>query len=239
MTCFASPPAEEAPLPARFDDTPPENRAHAYGVDYARLDRAVGGTVWVTREGWHAVDHVIPTTWFCHQEYARDGEKLATGTGSVFHVPTISERTGRRQELVIKFSRVGQDVPVLVSETFLDNIPAGLAEEADFADPFYEFGILAALRRSHHGRPDERPIRTAKPLAIYSPPREYPLWQLGRHAGRFDTRRHMLEANQAASRAAADIPAPADCELHLKRDYIVIYEWVKGVDAEQLFHDGE
>ncbi|MEM1209916.1 MAG: hypothetical protein AAGI54_11680 [Planctomycetota bacterium] len=239
MSCFAVTPPDEAPLPASFDDMPAEQHTHAYGVDYVRLDRAVGGQVWVTRDGWRVIDHVLPTTWFCHQEYARDGEKLATGTGSVFHVPTISEATGRRQELVIKFSRVGQDVPVLVSDTFLNYLPTGLTEEADFADPFYEFGMLEALRRSHEGQPGERPIRTAKPLAIYSPPREYPVWQLGRHAARFDTRKRLLDANVAAVRDAGALgPESAEVELLLNRDYILIYEWVKGRDAEQLHRDG-
>jgi len=225
---------DDALLELALDDLPDALRTHAYGVDYARLDRAVGGTVWVTRHGWRVIDHVLPTTWFCHQEYARDGEKLATGTGSVFHVPTTSQRTARRQELVIKFSRVGQDVPVLVSDSFLDHLPDGLAEEADFSDPFYEFGMIQALRRSHDDRPGQPRVRAARPLAIYSPPREYPLWQLGRHPGRFDTRKRMLDANVAASSREHQ----AQVELLLNRDYILIYEWLKGLDAEQLFADG-
>jgi hypothetical protein len=231
-------PDDDRLLELSFDDLPDALRTHAYGVDYARLDRDVGGTVWVTRHGWHVIDHVLPTTWFCHQEYARDGEKLATGTGSVFHVPTTSARTGRRQELVIKFSRVGQDVPVLVSDSFLEHLPPGLAEEADFADPFYEFGMLHALRESHVGHPQRPRLRAARPLAIYSPPREYPLWQLGRHPGRFDTRQRMLDAHLAAIRAADPDRARADVELRIHRDDILIYEWVKGLDAEQLFADG-
>ncbi len=210
-----------------FADLPGQMQASAYGVEYAYVDRGTGGLIWCTPYGWSLIELLLPNVWFCHREYATDGVKLIGGTGSVFKFPA-PRPNGRVEDLVIKFSRVGQDVPVVVEESFAEQVPQDLLDNAEFSCPFQEFGALNALR----SQPDQPRVRTKRPLAIYSPPRTYQPWQLGRAPGRFLKHQRLLERNQ--QQEGGRVP----CELDIHRDYILLFEWVDGVNAEQAYIDG-
>ncbi|MBR0056802.1 MAG: hypothetical protein IJP66_05680, partial [Kiritimatiellae bacterium] len=58
-------------------------------------------------------------------------------------------------------------------------------------------------------------IRTHKPLAIYVPAKRFELWQTGR----------------SQSKMARKKAKYRDVELDIYRQYILIYEWIKGADA--------
>ncbi|WP_159079945.1 hypothetical protein [Methyloceanibacter sp. wino2] len=216
-------------LHVAFDDLPPEYKARAYGVDYARLCLLGGGELFLTRYGWGLSKRALPKAWFIDQRYQETGQKL-DGTGTVYRVPIVVP-VGATKDVVVKFSRVAQDVPIFVDKPVAELVPRSVIDNACFNDPFEEFGLLTELRRGPFC-PDRPPIKTKRPLAIYSPPREYKVWQLGRKEGLFAQHVARLKADQ--EKHGTDVPVT----LHLKRDYILFFQWVKGLDAVQLYTDG-
>jgi hypothetical protein len=139
-------------------------------------------------------------------------------------VATIAHR--RRLDLVVKFSRVAQDVPlhIVSQEREQANNPVG--DSARFTNPFEEFGLLMELRRGAYGPPDLR-IRTKRPLAIYCPAQRHDLWRMGRSKHQFARERRAL------LRHVQD-----GIELDIRRDYILLYGYVEGEDAETVHARG-
>src|SRR5690606_13607457 len=111
------------------------------------------------------------------------GERLPGSTGHVYRVPTRSA-DGRGIDLVVKFSRVGQEVPLEVATTFPDEVPPSELADARFNSPLEEFGLVVEMRRGAFG-PREVRLMSHWPLAIYTPPDRFELWQLGRSQARF------------------------------------------------------
>lgn len=216
-------------LHVAFDDLPPEYKARAYGVDYARLCLLGGGELFLTRYGWGLSKRALPKAWFIDQRYEETGKKL-DGTGTVYRVPIVVP-VGATKDVVVKFSRVAQDVPIFVDKPVAELVPRSVIDNACFNDPFEEFGLLTELRRGPFS-PDRPPIKTKRPLAIYSPPREYKLWQLGRKEGLFSQHVARLRADQEKNGTGVPVT------LHLRRDYIMFFQWVKGLDAVELYNDG-
>jgi len=213
-----------------FDDLPAEHKARAYGVDYARFVLAKGGELFFTRYGWGLANLTVPRAWFLDKRYRQAGRRLLGSTGTVYRVP-VSAPHGATESLVIKFSRVAQDVPVFVDQSAADEAPWGMIDGATFNDPFEEFGMLMALRRGPFG-PNRPRILTKKPLAIYSPPVRHALWQLGRKEDLFASHAARLAADQAAHGLGEPV------KLELLRDYILVFQWVKGADAEEMHSRG-
>ncbi len=93
-------------------------------------------------------------------------------------------------------------------------------ETAEFNSPFMEFSLVLEMRGIAHESPGR--LYTHKPLAIYVPRKFVQAEQLGR-------RRHKMEAIQ---RSHDEIP------IDWNRNYAVIYEWLKGIDAVEACRDG-
>ncbi len=166
-----------------FEQVPGSMRRDVYHVPYVELDDVMGGRLWVTQHGWRHLEHLDPARWYSGQQYSRRGQRLSEGTGAVY---TVSSRNteNRSINLVVKFSRMAQEVFLHVSSSFPDDVPASVVERAAFNDPFQEFGILEDLRTSRWGSDTPR-ILTKRPLAIYSPAKTFEPWQLGRTEDRF------------------------------------------------------
>lgn len=213
-----------------FEEIPHELRRSVYGVEYAELQDTAGGRLWVTRYGWLHGRRLDPTHWFLDGQYSRRGKRLSEGTGSVFRVSSIPWQN-HSVDLVVKFSRVAQDLPLEVSSQFPLGVPRHVVDAATFNDPFQEFGLLRELRTSRYG-PADRRIRTKRPLAIYSPGRIFKPWQLGRSSDAF--RRHQ---RQLAEDQRARSPHHA-VELLPDRQYVCLFEWVQGTDAASLVRAG-
>lgn len=213
-----------------FDALAPAHRARAYGVDYARLHLSEGGELFLTRYGWSLARLTVPKAWFIDKRYREAGRRLLGSTGTVYRVPA-SVPFGATESLVIKFSRVAQDVPIFVDKSAKAAAPREMIDAAAFNDPFEEFGALMALRKGPFG-PKRPRIFTKRPLAIYSPPARYELWQLGRREGLFSEHAARLAANQAEQALGDPI------RLELLRDYILVFQWVKGADAEVMHARG-
>ncbi len=201
-----------------------------FGTDYLRVNDSTGGQMYYTTFGWPLHPWLQPDRWYANRRYAREGQRLPGGTGSVYRFSSTDTK-GRAVELVIKFSRFAQDVPLHIASTFPSNIAPEIADQAEFNTPFEEFGILNDLRRGRFGPGDLR-VLTKRPLAIYCPPGDHALGQLGRSRGRFNRRIKSLRHDQAAFAPDQRV------QLDARRLYVVIYGWVKGLDAQQAFDAG-
>lgn len=210
-----------------FDALPPDRIVRAFGVEYAHLQPAGGGDLYVTRLGWPGAETLDPERWYAEQWYERQGTRLRGATGTVYHVRT-RDGPGGAQDLVVKFSRVAQDVPLLVETAFPADVPDEVIAAARFNSPMEEFGLVTELREGAFG--PGPPVRAQRPLAIYVPPGEFDLWELGRHTSSFATHRLQLAEDQSDSLKAI--------ELDIRRMYILLYQWIEGRDAEQCFHEG-
>ena len=211
-----------------FDDLAPDFVVRAFDVEYAHVRPASGGDLYVTRAGWPNVGALLPEAWYAGQRYEREGTRLRDSTGTVYHVRTHPE-AGHPLDLVVKFSRVAQDVPLVFETHFPADVPTEAIAAARFNSPLEEFGLLEELRRGDYAAHAHR-VRTQVPLAIYVPPEEFDLWQLGRQTSSFHSHRQLLAEDQADSVKAI--------ELDIRRIYVLLYGWIEGMDAEECFHTG-
>lgn len=219
------------PLPDHtvpFDEL--ADRREAFGVRYAHIVPPSGGDLYLTRYGWRLLPHLLPYRWYDENQYCRIGERLAGSTGVVYRMSsTLSNQ--RRKDLIVKFARFAEEVPVYIAPGLVDDRQNDLIRGATFNEPFEEFSLLMRLRR---GPNDDESfhIRTKRPLAIYSPPDHFQKWQLGRTVSRFNPYTKRLDDDQ---RARPEFPP---LELDIERQYIMLYEWVNGEDAESCHKRG-
>ncbi len=176
------------------------NRLTLLGVDYVHLRLPDGGDLYLTPYGQAFMDHVHPQSWFTPEWFTRYRERLV-GTSTAYRIRTRTVH-GMARDLVVKWCRVGEQIPT-------DTFTFTRFVEAEFNSPYEEFALVMELRNS----PGAPRIRTHKPLAIFVPPERLEPWQLGRLASR-------IERKQARYR---------DVELDICRQYILVYEWIRGV----------
>ncbi|MBN1871627.1 MAG: hypothetical protein JW800_03545 [Candidatus Omnitrophica bacterium] len=177
-------------------------------VEYAHFVLENGDDFYVTRYGLPFIEHIMPDNfWTDKSWFERNSERLS-GTSSIYKVIT-KEVDGVNRHIVIKWNRMGQDIP-----------GAGEDEElvtAEFNSPFEEFSLVMGLRDEisrHSGN-----VFIQKPLAIYVPSEPIELDRTGRREYKM---RLKIEAHK-------------EIELDMTRSYAVIYEWIDGIDAVQAF----
>jgi hypothetical protein len=219
----------DPPAPPKFSDVAPGTIVRAFGLEYAHLRPREGGDLYVTRYGWPHVSGLLPEHWYSGQRFAEQGVRLAGSSGHAYRVRTHRD-DGRALELVVKFSRVAQDVPVVVDSPHPDALSPALLAEARFNSPLEEFGLVEELRQRALG-PDGVLLQTQQPLAIYVPPETFELWEMGRSSSTFFAHGQLLAADQ--ERAVKAI------ELDIRRIYILVYRWIKGDDAQDWFEAGK
>ncbi|MBM4154629.1 MAG: hypothetical protein FJ221_06320 [Lentisphaerae bacterium] len=176
------------------------------GVDYAHVKTGDGGDLYLTRFGAPFAEHLKPESWFEPGWFERNREKLE-GTSTVYRVRT-RPLGGRSKDIVVKWCRVGTEIPV-------DTFTLTKFVEAEFNSPYEEFSLVMEMRAD---RSTPR-VRTHKPLAIYVPAKKFKPWQIRRVESK-------MERMKAKFR---------DVELDIFRQYILIYEWVKGVSLPEAF----
>ena len=210
-----------------FDDVPTKYIVSAFGVKYVHLSPREGGDLYITSFGWPLVEQLLPNNWYHDKWYYQNGQKLLGATSQVYRVNS-KPINGISADLVVKFSRVAQDVPLIVNTTFPDNISPEDLAAARFNSPMEEFGLLMELRNNCRRNGNKR-MYTQKPYAIYVPPEEVKLWQLGRDESRFRMhKRKLLESQNDVVKAI---------ELDIKRQYVLLYGWIKGKDAQLMNQD--
>jgi hypothetical protein len=181
------------------------------GVKYVHLRVQDGTDLYVTEHGLPFTKCLMPENHWADAAWMKAHSVRLPGT-SALHRVTTKEVDGRSKEIVIKWNRMGQDIP---GETQAVD-PAN----AEFNSPFMEFSLVTELRNSHAGLPQR--LLTHKPLAIYVPRKYVQAEQLGR-------RRHKMEAIQESH---------DEIVIDWNRNYAVIYEWLKGIDAAEACRKG-
>lgn len=211
-----------------FERVPPSHKRRLCGVDYVHLKGRQMGDLFVTKPGWGVLESLLPEHWFTGQKFSKVGRALAGATGAVFRVP-VPHPARDDFALVIKFSRFCQSVGITAvdpnlnfSEEQIDRIKSSW-----FLSPFEEFSHLSQLRDSLRPR-----IPTKTPLAIYSPPARYLEWQLGRQSYLKGIHSRLLLDSQS------DLPPGERLDYDWERQYVLIYRWIDGLDAEQSVEAG-
>lgn len=194
-----------------FENYPDIAIVRFLGIDYLHLKCLNGGDLYVTEYGLPLIEQLKPENWYENEWFQANREKLK-GTSTVYRV--ISRKVnGKSAELIVKWSRVGQHVPL---ETKVIEDVLG----AEFNSPFEEFSLVEELRRNVFSQEiNEINMSLQKPLGIYVPPDRLQLWQTGR-------------SKQKIKSKLAQHPG---VELDVLRQYILIYKWVRGVDAVEGF----
>lgn len=216
-------------LEVPFAHLPPENKARAFGLEYASLQLPDGGQLFVTPYGWTLRHYLLPQQWYTHKRFHRVGERQQDGVGTVYKVP-VSPAGARPKFLVVKFSRFAQSSLVYMGSYLPRGLSPGALADAYLNSPFEEFGLLVALRKTQVRAKSQ--VRTKRPLAIYSPPDIIDSRLLGRSESRFASCVARLERDQDSNGGAVRI------RLDICRQYILLYEWVKGENAKTLCRQG-
>ncbi|MGB3562996.1 MAG: hypothetical protein WBC09_08045, partial [Thermoanaerobaculia bacterium] len=146
--------AEDAPIPddlrqlrdIPFQDLAPAHKVRAFGVDYCHIVPPEGGDLYVTHHGWPHVLQLLPKNWYVDRWYSSHGERLAGATGNVYRVHS-KPVDGRSADLVVKFSRVAQEVSIVVETSFPADVDYETIAGARFNSPMEEFGLVYELRR--------------------------------------------------------------------------------------------
>lgn len=175
------------------------------GVDYWYFKTHDGGDLYVTKFGLPFAENLFPESWFEREWFDQNRERLL-GTSTVYKVQTKTVG-GRRLSIVVKWCRVGEQVP-------FDTLTLNKFAMAEFNSPYEEFSLVMEMRDSS----DEGRIRTHKPLGIYVPSERFKLWQTGR----------------SESKIAQKKAKHRDIELDVYRQYILIYEWIKGASVVEV-----
>jgi hypothetical protein len=178
------------------------------GVNYVHIPTSDGGDLYLTKYGQPFWQQLLPENWYATEWFESNRQRL-TGTSTVYKVPT-RRINGTGVNLVVKWSRVGEDVP-------LDTLTIDKFISAEFNSPFEEFSLLMELRSGETGPPDIR-IKTQKPLAIFVPSKRHLSWQTGR----------------SEYRIAAKLARHPGVELDMLRQYVVLYGWIKGLDVAEV-----
>ena len=199
------PSAEDLPAEATTGE-----RVRVLDVDYVHVALDHGDDLYLTEYGLDFADLLRPENFWTDLLWRQAHASRLAGSSTLFKVRT-KVVAGRHKDIVLKWNRMGQDVP---GETLSDEA------DAEFNSPFEEFSLALELREVRRQSPGR--LRTHKPLAIYVPGQRVDLERLGRKAYKFQAKRDSHE----------------EIDLDPCRKYAVIYEWVKGIDAAEAQRDG-
>jgi hypothetical protein len=176
------------------------------GVEYFQTQVWPEGDLYLTRFGLPFAAHLHPDNWFTASWFDSHRRRLR-GTSTIYRTETRPMH-GESLPLVVRYNRVGEDLPV-------DTITRDCYTHAEFNSPFEEVAAVMALRAARFG-PQRQVIRTKRPLAIYVPPIRLHLWQTGRSESRMAIKQARLP----------------EIVLDILRPYLLVYGWIKGVDAQ-------
>ncbi len=199
-----------SPLPhskANPQTAPPQKWVNFLGVDFLHAHSRNGGDLFLTRYGAPLADWLQPENWHA-REWFLTNRKPLVGTSTICHIATRPVH-GRKLELIARYNRVGEDL-LMERHRLSHNL------HAEYNSPFEEVALVMDLRRGRFGPPHLR-IFTKRPLAIYSPPERIELWESGR-------REHIIQSKHFRH---------PTINLDLYRQYMLLYGWIKGCDAEQ------
>lgn len=204
-----------------------EKKYKAFGIEYKHLKPANGGDLYLTDFGSGVLRCLLPENWYANQYFYHAGTKLP-GTSAAYKV-TTKPVFGRTIDIVIKFCRIGEDVNPLLTYR------SKFISDDDFANarwngPFEEFGKVMELRKGVFG-PQKR-FLTQRPLGIFVPQQVCEDWQLGRSPDSFRISKSVMDKDSTLAEDHDPV------ELDIRRQYIMIYSWVKGLGLDDLLKQG-
>lgn len=177
------------------------------GVDYTHRKTGEGGDIYLTRFGLPFLEQLEPENWYAPDWFAEQRTRLP-GTSVIYRVPSKPIH-GISINLVVRFSRVGEEVPV-------DTPTLCQYPHVEFNSPFEEFGLVMELRTRCRNSAGAR-LMTKRPLAIWAPAERMQLWRTGR----------------LQSKLVAKVAQHPEIELDPLRQYILLYGWIDGLNAAQ------
>jgi hypothetical protein len=184
---------------------------NVFNVFYYHLQYRDGSDLYVTSFGVPFIDTLHPQGFFTDREWFRKNAVRLSGTSTTYRVRTKPVE-GRSKDIVIKYNRMGQDVPGAEESSELSH--------AVFNSPFEEFSLVMELKEA--GRAAATGVVAQKPLAIYVPAERRDPSRMGRREFKMQDK----------------IETHAQVKLDMFRPYVVIYEWIKGIDAAYACREG-
>ena len=136
------------------------------GVKYVHLRFLDGDELYLTAAGIPYLEMLVPDSVWTDQPYVQKHSERLRGTSTVYRIAPKNSPAGK--EVVLKWNRMGQDVP---GET-------QLLFPSAFNSPFEEFQLVQELRQTEMAAKGR--VMPHKPLAIYIPHELSQPWQLGR-----------------------------------------------------------
>lgn len=186
--------------------------AAVFGVAYQHLTLANGDELYLTRFG-RPYRHVLrPDIFLSDQMWFLNHAESLEGTSCLYRIQSDVAGMNYPLDIVLKWNRMGQDVPGMFEDLNLFHV--------EFNSPFEEFAYVMELREATLR--NRYRILTQRPLAIYMPAGHVALARLGRNAYKM---KNLVSSHD-------------DVALNMHRNYAVIYQWVKGMDAVAAFHAG-
>ncbi len=186
-------------------------RISVLGVEFVHVQLPGDDDLYITDYGLPFARLLLPQNYWTDSTWSAAHRTKLPGTSTVYRI-TTKQVAGRSMELVLKWNRMGQDIPGRTQTSDLTG--------AEFNSPFEEFSLMLELRNTRRESPGV--VYTHKPLAIYVPGKHVESDLLGRRSYRI----------QAMQRSHAEVT------LDLNRQYAVIYEWIKGIDAAEARRRG-
>jgi len=176
------------------------------GVEYAHIKLTDNSDLYFTRHGLPFIENLKPENFWTDKSWVDKNSKRLSGTGCVYKIKT-KKIDGKQKDIVIKWNRMGQDIPGAEDCEELMN--------AEFNSPFEEVSLVMELKNAMYKSYTE--IAIHKPLAIYVPLKKSELWQTGR-------KKYKMQYK---------IQSHKNVVLDIHRLYAVIYEWIIGIDATE------
>ncbi len=182
-----------------------------FGVRYIHSRLSDGGDLYLTESGLALASDIGPETFNVDGAWFRANSIRLPGTSMLYRVRTRG-LGGEPRDVVLKWNRVGQEVPCMGDGEDL--------RTAEFNSPFEEFALVTELREA--AQASRRGFDTQIPLAIYVSSERVELDRSGRRRDRMH----------------AKIAVHKDVHLDMMRPYAVLYLWMPGIDASAAWREG-
>ncbi len=169
--------------------------------------------LFVTRYGLKHGPNLLPDNFLLDEKWFDTHSEKLNGTSIVYKVTTKPAR-GKSSRIVIKWNRMGQDIPGIEPDDPEFN-------GASFLSPFEEFQHVQELYENVSYL--HKSIELQEPLAIYIPSAKKDYLR--------DVRKDYI-MNHVVNRHKGDI------KIDIDRSYIMIYRWIDGLDAIQAMKLG-
>ncbi|MDI6792904.1 MAG: hypothetical protein QME81_08580 [bacterium] len=183
----------------------------ALDVEYAHIKLENEDDLYLTKYGLPFLENLRPENFWTDKNWFNENFTRLSGTSSIYKIKT-KRINGRCKDIVIKWNRMGQDIP---GAEYCEELMS-----AEFNSPFEEFSLVMELGNTMSNSSGK--IIIQKPLAIYVPSKPQKLWQTGRKEYKIRLK----------------IRSHKEITLDMHRSYAVIYEWLKGIDAAFACREG-